>query len=117
MHAAFRRALAGAPAAIVIGCDCPALTPGHLREAAVALVGGADAVLVPAEDGGYVLIGLGRVEASLFERIRWGESSVLAETRERLAALGWRWRELETLWDLDRPEDLARFRRQIVDRP
>ncbi|MET0681531.1 MAG: TIGR04282 family arsenosugar biosynthesis glycosyltransferase [Burkholderiales bacterium] len=114
MNAAFRRALAGAPAAIVIGCDCPALTPDHLREAAGALDEGADAVLAPAEDGGYVLIGLARVAGALFAGIRWGESSVLADTRERLAALGWRWRELPTLWDVDRPEDLGRLRREIA---
>ena len=109
MHAAFRRALAGAPAAIAIGCDCPALAPRHLREAALALDDGYDATLAPAEDGGYVLIGLTHAAATLFDRVRWGEPSVMAQTRERLAALGWRWRELETLWDVDRPEDYERL--------
>ncbi|HKC44165.1 MAG TPA: TIGR04282 family arsenosugar biosynthesis glycosyltransferase [Burkholderiales bacterium] len=109
MRAAFQRTLARAPAAIVIGCDCPALTPEHLREAGRALDTGYDAALAPAEDGGYVLIGLARVTDRLFNGVRWGESTVMAETRKRLAALGWRWRELETLWDLDRPEDLTRL--------
>jgi rSAM/selenodomain-associated transferase 1 len=116
MLAAFRRTLAGAPAAILIGSDCPALEPAHLRRAAASLAGGADAVLAPAEDGGYVLIALKRAPASLFERIRWGEPTVMAETRERLAALGMRWEELETLWDVDRPEDLARLRDALPDR-
>jgi hypothetical protein len=111
MHAAFERALAGAPAAIVIGCDCPALTPQHLREVAAALAGGYDAAVAPAEDGGYVLIGSTRATGRLFERIRWGESTVMQETRERLAALGWRWLELGELWDVDRPEDLMRMQR------
>jgi hypothetical protein len=79
------------------------------------LAGGDDAVLAPAEDGGYVLIGLKRAPAALFERMRWGESTVMAGTRERLAALGLRWRELETLWDVDRPEDLARLRGALPD--
>ena len=114
MHAAFRRSLAGAPAAIVIGCDCPALAPAHLREAAAALAGGDDAVLAPAEDGGYVLLGLRRAEQSLFDGIGWGGPTVLEATRARLAALGLRWRELETLWDVDRPEDVARLRREIA---
>ena len=113
MHGAFERALARAPAAIVIGCDCPALAPRHFREAAAALAGGADAVLAPAEDGGYVLIGLARVAPSLFAGIGWGGPDVLEHTRERLRALGRRWRELETLWDVDRPADLARLRRDI----
>src|SRR5262249_31864 len=43
--------------AIVIGTDCPALTPSHLREAAEVLRGGSDVVVIPADDGGYVLIG------------------------------------------------------------
>jgi len=33
----------------------------------------------------------------------------MAETRIRLQRLGWTWRELETLWDVDRPEDFARL--------
>jgi hypothetical protein len=115
MHAAFSRALAGAPAAIVIGSDCPALAPQHLREAAAALADGEDAVLAPAEDGGYVLIGLARPERSLFERIAWGGPTVLAETRARLAAAGLRWREIATLWDVDRPADLDRLRRELPD--
>jgi len=117
MHAALSRALAAAPPAIVIGSDCPALTPEHLRAAAAALAGGEDAVLAPAEDGGYVLIGLAHPERSLFERIAWGGPTVLAETRGRLAAAGLRWREIATLWDVDRPEDLDRLRRELPGGP
>jgi hypothetical protein len=115
MHAALARTLDSVRAAILIGSDCPALTAQHLRTAAAALAGGDDAVLAPAEDGGYVLIGLKRAPSALFERMHWGESTVMAETRERLAALGLRWRELETLWDVDRPEDLARLRGALPD--
>jgi hypothetical protein len=60
-------------------------------------------------DGGYALIGLRRVEPRLFEGIRWGGDSVMATTRDRMSRLGWRWRELETLWDIDRPEDCQRL--------
>ncbi len=110
MHRAFARALASAQAVLAVGCDCPALTGQRLREANAALAAGHDAVLGPAEDGGYVLIGLARVHASLFEHIGWGGRDVLEATRARLAVLGWRWLELETLWDIDRPEDLERLR-------
>jgi rSAM/selenodomain-associated transferase 1 len=113
LHRAFARVLASAPAALLVGCDCPALAPQHLREASGALAGGYDAVLAPAEDGGYVLIGLQRAHSAVFERIRWGGPDVLAETRARVAALGWRCRELDTLWDVDRPEDLERLRNGI----
>jgi len=93
---------------IVIGTDCPALTPGHLRQAARQLEH-EDAVVIPAEDGGYVLIGMRRPAAELFAHIRWGRPDVMDRTRQRLTQLGWRWAEPETLWDVDRIEDVERL--------
>jgi hypothetical protein len=110
MARALESALRTGSPGLLIGCDCPALTPVYLREAAAALAGGNDAVLGPAEDGGYVLIGLARAPVvQLFEDIAWGTATVMQETRTRLARGHWRWRELEPLWDLDRPEDLWRL--------
>lgn len=109
MLAAFKAALATHPRALLLGSDCPALTARHLRQADRALREGADAVFVPCEDGGYALIGLQRAEARLFDGIAWSGENVTADTRTRLTELGWRWRELETLWDVDRPEDYARL--------
>jgi rSAM/selenodomain-associated transferase 1 len=118
MSHAFERALRDSPAAILIGSDCAVLGPQHIRVAATALAAGAPAVFCPVEDGGYALIGLSRHDPALFEGIRWGESSVMACTRRRLRELGWRWRELETLWDIDRPEDYYRLRSaQLLDAP
>lgn len=112
MARALEFALAAGSPALLIGCDCPALTAAYLREAAAALAGGSDAVLGPAEDGGYVLIGLARGPAAqLFEDIAWGTATVMQQTRARLAHDNWRWRELEPLWDVDRPEDLWRLSR------
>ena len=109
MRAAFEPVLARHPRALLVGSDCPALTARHLRQADEALRDGADAVFIPCEDGGYALIGLRRIDARLFDRIPWGSATVMADTRDRLAALGWRWRELETLWDVDRLEDYTRL--------
>ncbi len=109
MAHAFEAGLHSAERAIAIGCDCPALTPRHLREAAALLKTGYDAVITPAEDGGYVLLGLARFSPVVFERIAWGTGTVLAQTRERLASLAWRWHEMAPLWDVDRPEDYARM--------
>lgn len=95
--------------ALVVGTDCPALTPLHLREAAAALTDGMDAAFIPAEDGGYVLAGMRRPVASVFAGIDWGVHTVMEETRRRLAQAGLAWRELEPLWDVDTPADLARF--------
>ena len=109
MLAAFESTLAAHARVLLIGSDCPALTARHLRQADRALREGADAVLVPCEDGGYALIGLTRVDSKLFEGLAWGTASVMTETRARLRQLGWTWRELETLWDVDRPEDYRRL--------
>jgi len=111
MYRAFARALRRHPYVVLIGSDCPALRPSDLRAALRALRAGADAVLSPAEDGGYPLIGLRRVSRRLFDGVSWGSARVLEQTRRRLARLGWRWTELRTLWDVDRPEDVARLRR------
>lgn len=112
------RALRRNSYAILIGSDCPALRSADLRAAARALRGGADAVLSPAEDGGYALIGVRRVSRELFAGIEWGSARVLAQTRRRLRRLRWRWTELRTVWDVDRPEDVARLRRsRLLGKP
>lgn len=90
---------------LVIGTDCPVLDAAYLREAARSLVE-RDAVLIPVEDGGYVLIGMKTPAAGAFAGIAWSTPQVMAQTRQSLAALGWRWTELATLWDVDRPEDV-----------
>ncbi len=95
--------------AIVIGTDCPALAPDHLRAAAQALIDGVDVVIAPVDDGGYGLIGMRRPQPALFEGMTWSTSSVMAETRRRLTRLGLSWREPARLWDVDRPADLARL--------
>lgn len=105
------RALRRHPGAVLIGSDCPALRPADLRAAARALRSGADAVLSPAEDGGYPLIGMRRASRAVFDKVAWGGAKVLGQTRARLRRLGWRWKELRTVWDVDRPADVARLRR------
>jgi len=109
---------AGGPA-IVIGTDCPAMTAAHVREAAAVLRAGNDAVVIPAEDGGYVLIGSRSPQPGLFVEMTWGIETVMAETRGRLARNALSWREPALLWDVDRPEDIARLRMaglgQLID--
>jgi len=95
---------------LLIGSDCPFIDSDYLQQAAVRLATGANAVLGPAEDGGYVLIGLRRSHPALFAHIPWGNERVLAITRRRLSNLGWQTVLLATLADIDRPEDLLRLR-------
>jgi uncharacterized protein len=109
MFNAFAAALSSSRRVLLIGSDCPALTPSHLRDADRALRDGADAVFAPCEDGGYALVGLRRAARDLFTGIAWGGESVMAASRSRLESMGWRWHELETLWDVDRPEDYDRL--------
>ena len=94
---------------LLIGTDCPALETRHLRDAAAALHAGNDAVLLPAEDGGYVLVGLRRPQPEVFRAIDWSTSRVMDQTRTRLRGAGLRWHEGPTLWDLDQPADLPRL--------
>ena len=107
-------AASGGPT-LVIGSDCPAFTAEHLRAAANALHERADVVLIPAEDGGYVLIGARSAHAELFTGIAWGTATVLAETRTRISALGLACVELAPLWDVDTESDLARLEREYPE--
>jgi rSAM/selenodomain-associated transferase 1 len=116
MAHAFDAALGENAALVVIGSDCPGLSPAVLREAARALESH-DAVIAPAEDGGYVLVGLAARDPGLFAGIAWGGPTVMAETRARLARAGTNWKELGTFWDIDRPEDYARLQREGWPRP
>lgn len=90
---------------LLVGADIPDLSAAHLRRAAAALAEAAVAI-GPAEDGGYWLLGLTIPMPTLFEGIAWGTSTVFAETAAKLAEPPV---ILETLADLDRPEDLAQW--------
>jgi len=92
---------------VIIGSDCPQFTCKHLIDAIQSIsTGDNDAVLTPAFDGGYVLIGMNKVEQRLFDNISWGTSDVLLQTRNVLKDIGWRWHELPSLRDVDVGADL-----------
>ena len=104
LGARLARAAAATPV-LLVGADIPDLTPDHLRRAAAALAD-APVVIGPATDGGYWLLGLAAPRPALFEGVAWGTSTVFAETVARLAVPPV---VLDTLADLDRPDDLARW--------
>ena len=114
MYRALRNALRRHRAAIVVGADVPALTPADLRRAARLLEGSAEVVLAPAEDGGYALIGARRLSLRLFTDVHWGSAEVLSQTLRNIGQAGLRYRLLRTVWDVDRPEDLARLRARPI---
>ena len=117
MDAAIRQTLQekNVESVILIGTDCPALTERYLDQALLALESGVDVVLGPAEDGGYVLVGMRRPIAAVFEDIPWGTDQVMQRTLETLKAKELTYRLLDTLWDVDRPEDLTRL--QLLEPP
>jgi len=105
-------AVSAAPQSVlVIGTDCPVLSARHLRDAAHALESH-DAVVIPADDGGYVLIGTRTPQPALFAGVTWSTATVMAETRARLRECNMTWAELPPLWDIDTPDDLARMKRE-----
>ena len=100
----------GTDRAIIIGTDCPALTPALLR-LALSCLHRRDLVLGPAADGGYYLIGLRTPRPELFTGIEWGTERVLAQTLQAARRLNLSVHLLPRLGDVDTPDDLATWRR------
>jgi rSAM/selenodomain-associated transferase 1 len=109
MHDALAQGLRAGQSAVLIGSDCPVFSGEDLEEAFSALQC-ADAVFSPAQDGGYALVGLAREAPELFEQIEWGTQQVMSQTLTRAQALGLRVKLLRTVWDIDTPADLRRWR-------
>jgi rSAM/selenodomain-associated transferase 1 len=109
MSHAFLSALKTYSRALIVGCDCPSLTEQDLKDALTALHQENSCVLAPAEDGGYVLIGLNQPHPELFENMPWGTERVLEQTRIRIKQYNFGHRELKEQWDVDAPEDLKRY--------
>lgn len=114
-HAA-ERVIAAGEAVLLIGTDCPQLDAARLQEAAQALQC-SEATLVPAFDGGYVLLGLTRFDASVFKGIAWSTNSVLDETMNRLKQLGWSVTIFPSLHDVDEPSDLKWLPKALARNP
>lgn len=99
------RSLDRGESVLLIGTDCPEIDASRLRAASRALTR-ADAVMAPASDGGYVLLGLNRFEAALFRNMAWSTASVAGATLARLRALAWNVELLPVRHDIDEPDDL-----------
>ena len=102
------------PHAMVIGSDVPTLQAHHLQSAALALEAN-DVAVLPADDGGYVLIACRQTSAAPFHEVDWGSEQVLEQTHERCRTAGLRLWEGEVLWDVDRPEDVVRLKKEVPE--
>lgn len=106
MERAFHQAFTdGFERVVIVGSDLPGLTARHLQEA-LALLDAHPAVIGPARDGGYWLLGLRRPAPELFRDVPWSTATVFPETMRRLRALGLRPALLPELADVDEPADL-----------
>jgi len=107
----------GVSAAVVVGADHPSLRLARVREMFAALGRDADAVVIPAEDGGYCAIGVsagvGIGLAELFRGIPWSTERVLEETVARFEDARLTWRALPAAYDVDLPEDVDRLRAEL----
>jgi len=109
MQAAVVSARMRSRAVVLVGTDCPSVDRDYLEMALNFLSAGNQLVIGPAEDGGYVLLGVSESWPTLFEGIPWGTDQVLSMTLERAGQLGLDYQLLASRWDVDRPEDLSRL--------
>lgn len=103
---AFRAAFAaGMEKAIIIGSDCFDITP-ELIELAYQKLNNADVVIGPANDGGYYLIGMKKMQQDIFQNIEWSTETVFENTINKVVQKGRSYEVLPTLIDIDTEEDL-----------
>lgn len=110
MSQAFVATLSDTQSALVIGTDCPSINVDYLDEAFTRLTEKECTVIGPAEDGGYVLLGMAKHHSSLFDDISWGTDKVFEETRSKVSGV------LELLplqCDIDDEKDLWKFRKEM----
>lgn len=105
MARAAQRCIDAGEAVLLVGTDCPGLDAERLRQAAARLQDH-DAVIHPAEDGGYPLLGLNAFAPGLFADMPWSTADVARLTLNRMAALGWGVWVGNMLRDIDEPDDL-----------
>jgi uncharacterized protein len=112
MDHAISTALGDFSKVLLVGSDCPSLTVADFEFAVRALQSPQDVVLAPAEDGGYVMIGMSKPYPELFSNMTWGDSTVLDATHQRLGQAGLIIKETRQQWDVDTFNDLQRFYQQ-----
>ena len=116
MTQALSRGLREADRAIVVGSDCPSVDAGYV-EKAVAALEEADVVFGPSDDGGYVLIGARRATPGMLQQVAWGSETALEDSVAAVSNAGLSVAILAPRWDVDEPEDWARFLSEFGQSP
>ena len=104
----------GADLVFFLGGDCPGITYRYLEEAKAALAK-TDMVIAGALDGGYVLLGLRKPSAAVFQAIPWSSDAVFAATLCQARAAGFSYQCLSPLEDIDDLESYERQRTAVRD--
>ncbi|MHC1724890.1 MAG: TIGR04282 family arsenosugar biosynthesis glycosyltransferase [Syntrophobacteraceae bacterium] len=116
MDFAFRDAfLMGAEKAVLIGTDLADIEAGDLEDA-FAKISEKTAVLGPAADGGFYLVGLNRPVSAPFQFEQWGTKEVFSRTAREFDAAGFSVRLARERKDVDRHEDVLRLERDFLFR-
>jgi rSAM/selenodomain-associated transferase 1 len=100
---------------VLAGSDCPLIDKAYLEQAADRLAGGTSLLFGPADDGGYVMVGMSRLRKGVFENVAWGTAAVMAQTRNQCRLLGLKFEELPPLFDIDTLSDWERLQRHHPD--
>ena len=90
---------------VLIGSDLPDINSTHIKKGIEALTT-SDVVFGPAEDGGYYLVGLSKMNTAIFTNKPWSQSNLLEQTLQELHNNKVTVSTLETLNDIDTYEDL-----------
>jgi len=92
---------------VLLGTDCLQMTEYEIGQSLAQLQNRSiDALITPAYDGGYVLLGLNRIDQQLFSGIDWGTERVFEQTENILQQMNWCWKQNPKLHDIDTIDDL-----------
>jgi uncharacterized protein len=100
-------------AVVMTGTDSPTFPIDYIEQAFEHLELETDAVLGKAEDGGFYLIGLRRLDARIFERVAWSSPQTFAQVYGNLRRLEWHLREVPSWYDVDTPADLEKLKTEL----
>lgn len=106
MQATLQDGLRRSPRVLIVGGDCLSVDPAYVQEALSYLVGADRAVLGPAEDGGYVLVGAAEARVGMFADVAWGSDQALSQTLRNFRRLDYDVTLLASRWDIDTFADL-----------
>lgn len=95
---------------VLIGADSPVISAAYIEQAFESLMAN-DVVFGPVEDGGYILVGAGKVAPAMFSDVEWSVDNTLNQNISSIERCGLSCSILPKLWDVDVLEDLQRWQR------